>query len=175
VNGFGTTSYGGYISIDLRNVKITLYPSSQCDLVYPSVTKNWNAQICAGEMSGGKDSCQGDSGGSLFVKETRDNKTKYVSVGIVSYGDKCALPNKPGIYTRVSYFLNWIKANSYLLSLTTSTAPVSTLINLTTRNPSATTTSFEPIMNSTVSSHFKILLEVFIFKGLVLKLLFESI
>jgi len=111
----------------------------------------------------------------LYSWRKLETKIKYVSVGIVSYGDKCALPNKPGIYTRVSYFLNWIKANSYLLSLTTSTAPVSTLINLTTRNPSATTTSFEPIMNSTVSSHFKILLEVFIFKGLVLKLLFESI
>lgn len=49
-----------------------------------------------GELSGGHDSCQGDSGGGLFVEDWIDNKFKYVAAGLVSYGEGCAEPNKPG-------------------------------------------------------------------------------
>ena len=45
---------------------------------------------------GGKDSCQGDSGGGLFVNETINNQSRYVVSGIVSYGESCALPGFPG-------------------------------------------------------------------------------
>jgi secreted trypsin-like serine protease len=58
--------------------------------------KNWDSQICAGEYNGGKDSCQGDSGGGLFVNETVGNESRYVVSGIVSYGDGCAVPGLPG-------------------------------------------------------------------------------
>lgn len=57
------------------------------------------------------DTCQGDSGGPLFVKDTVNNKTKYVLAGVVSYGEDCAITGKPGIYVRVSSYLDWI--NSY--------------------------------------------------------------
>jgi hypothetical protein len=32
----------------LKNAKITVYDSNKCSNVYPSTTKNWDAQICAG-------------------------------------------------------------------------------------------------------------------------------
>lgn len=84
--GWGTTSEGGEISYQLKNAKITVYDSGSCENVLPSFTKNWNSQICAGELEGGVDTCQGDSGGSLYVKDFLNGKERLVSAGVVSYG-----------------------------------------------------------------------------------------
>ncbi|GIX78729.1 hypothetical protein CDAR_554711 [Caerostris darwini] len=51
---------------------------------------------------------QGDSGGPLLFEFARGY---FVLVGIVSFGYKCAEPNFPGVYTRVSSFLPWITQN----------------------------------------------------------------
>ncbi|GAA4596805.1 secreted trypsin-like serine protease [Actinoplanes octamycinicus] len=64
-------------------------------------------EICAGYTSGGVDTCQGDSGGPMFRRNASD---AWVQVGIVSWGDGCARPNKPGVYTQVSYFASSIAA-----------------------------------------------------------------
>lgn len=61
--------------------------------------------ICAGDMAGGKDACQGDSGGPLFVT----SEGRYVQIGIVSWGEGCARPKLPTIYTRVASHADWIK------------------------------------------------------------------
>jgi secreted trypsin-like serine protease len=73
----------------LYNVELTIYNSSMCSSVYPLIIKNWKSQLCAGNYSGGQDTCQGDSGGSLYVKDTLNGKLKYITAGIVSYGDGC--------------------------------------------------------------------------------------
>ena len=51
---------------------------------------------------------QGDSGGPLLLQ--RDNT--WTQIGIVSFGNKCAEPGFPGVYTRLTYFLDWINSNS---------------------------------------------------------------
>ncbi|RWS25124.1 uncharacterized protein B4U80_09205 [Leptotrombidium deliense] len=60
-----------------------------------------------GYEQGGKDSCEGDSGGPLMVQR---NDSSWVLVGIVSNGIRCAEPNLPGVYMRVSKYINWIES-----------------------------------------------------------------
>lgn len=65
-----------------------------------------DAALCAGYQEGKKDSCNGDSGGPLFV---RSPNLEPVQVGVVSWGPGCAQPNAVGVYASVGYFENWIR------------------------------------------------------------------
>lgn len=51
---------------------------------------------------------QGDSGGPLLCRNPSNSQQWYVA-GIVSHGDGCARKNEPGVYTRVSNFVDWTK------------------------------------------------------------------
>lgn len=53
-------------------------------------------------------SLQGDSGGPLLYLD--NSSDQYYVVGIVSFGVKCALPEFPGVYTKVGHFLGWIRS-----------------------------------------------------------------
>ncbi|XP_053864842.1 trypsin-3-like isoform X2 [Malaclemys terrapin pileata] len=101
VSGWGyTTPMGGTASDTLRSVRLPIISSGKCNSTasYAGyITKN---MICAGFNTGGKDACQGDSGGPL-VCEGR-------VFGIVSWGNSCASPRYPGVYTAVANFQKWI-------------------------------------------------------------------
>lgn len=47
---------------------------------------------------------QGDSGGPLVV----NLRGGWSLIALVSSGSGCGLPEKPGIYTKVNYYSNWI-------------------------------------------------------------------
>ena len=74
--------------------------------------------MCAGGNSG-EDSCSGDSGGGLFSNilegkagvenDGRVKNDRWEVVGIVSYGSSRCGDGNPGIYTRVSQYIQWIK------------------------------------------------------------------
>ena len=82
--------------------------NTQCKATNYADNDITDAMVCAGPLGGGKDSCQGDSGGPLVIK---DNANTAIIYGIVSWGIGCALPSYPGVYTRVTKFVDWIKAN----------------------------------------------------------------
>jgi len=103
VVGWGNTSEMGGSSDVLRQVTVPVISNTSCRTqpMYSDVTAN---MICAAFSQGGKDSCQGDSGGPLFMT-LNGQKTQ---VGLVSWGIGCARPNAPGVYTRISNYLDWI-------------------------------------------------------------------
>lgn len=59
-----------------------------------------------GYEHGGMDACAGDSGAPLFAEVDGEG----VIVGITSWGVGCGRPYRPGVYTRVSYYLEWIES-----------------------------------------------------------------
>jgi V8-like Glu-specific endopeptidase len=105
VAGWGTTYKNSPLANTLRQVSVKV-TNSQASIAYPS---NFNIQRQIGASIpyvGGKDSCQGDSGGPLMYNS---NGQWYLS-GVVSFGNDCALSNYPGVYTRTSAYLAWIRS-----------------------------------------------------------------
>ncbi|KZR99274.1 Transmembrane Protease serine 9, partial [Daphnia magna] len=52
----------------------------------------------------------GDSGGPLIIQATPNSR--WIQVGIVSFGIGCARAEYPGVFTRVSAFRFWIRLAS---------------------------------------------------------------
>ncbi|XP_017366298.2 tryptase beta-2-like [Cebus imitator] len=93
----------------LMEVEVPIVENHLCDSEYhtgiytgDSFHIVQDSMLCAGDK--GHDSCQGDSGGPLVCKV---NDT-WLQAGVVSWGEGCAQPSRPGIYTRVTYYLDWI-------------------------------------------------------------------
>ncbi|XP_062859121.1 hyaluronan-binding protein 2 [Trichomycterus rosablanca] len=104
ISGYGVTEKDERGSNHLLDAKVLLINQQRCQApnVYDNVLDD--SMLCAGRMQGGIDSCQGDSGGPLVCKQ---NETHYI-YGVVSFGDSCGKKNKPGIYARVTHFIDWI-------------------------------------------------------------------
>jgi serine protease len=113
VVGWGTTKSGGNVQQKLREVKVPVVSEAVCTAkgAYPASAIH-ASNICAGYAKGGKDSCQGDSGGPLFVPGQSDGEDELI--GVVSWGDGCALRKKYGVYTKVSSFQDWISQTAVI-------------------------------------------------------------
>jgi len=115
--GWGVTYQGSStVSNYLQQVTVQAYSSTSADCVQGGII-NSTLQFCAGVNGGGKDTCQGDSGGPLMAFV--DNR--WVLAGLTSSGDGCAQAGYPGLYTRVSTFVPYIRSivNASVLAITT--------------------------------------------------------
>ena len=100
----------------LRQVTVPLIADSVCQSSYPGeISEN---MFCAGVMTGGKDSCYGDSGGPIIQGNDADSA---LQVGVVSWGDGCAVAGSPGVYTRLANYLDWLTQHESHLSMDTYT------------------------------------------------------
>lgn len=78
--------------------------NADCQKAYDRVNVNLtDTQICAGDE--GKDTCRGDSGGPLMVKDLDD---VWYAEGIVSFGYVCGRKEWPGVYTHLPRYTTWI-------------------------------------------------------------------
>ncbi|XP_068964756.1 tryptase alpha/beta-1-like [Petaurus breviceps papuanus] len=115
VTGWGNIKTGVHLPppYTLRQVQVPLLDAQKCDEEYhvgaytsSSVKIITDDMLCAGKPN--VDSCQGDSGGPLVCKVG----DSWKQAGVVSWGLGCGLPHRPGIYTRVTSYVDWI--NKYI-------------------------------------------------------------
>lgn len=113
VAGWGLTAERGSISTSLRTVNVPIQTDATCSQAYPIgfrpggevLEYRASTMLCAGPLSGGKDSCSGDSGGPLAVQAP---DTSWRLAGTVSFGLGCARANYPGVYSRLTTTSSWI-------------------------------------------------------------------
>lgn len=94
ITGWGTLTENGTYPTSLYKATVPMVSRTNCNDANSYDGDITPRMLCAGFDAGGVDTCQGDSGGPIAQGN--------LLVGIVSWGDGCARPNKPGVYTRVS-------------------------------------------------------------------------
>ncbi|MBN3307043.1 ST14 protein, partial [Amia calva] len=109
ITGWGATKEGGFGATVLQKAEVRIINDTVCSSLMNGQTTS--RMLCAGVLTGGVDACQGDSGGPLSSIEVNG---RLFLAGVVSWGDGCARRNKPGIYTRVTQYRQWIKQTSGL-------------------------------------------------------------
>jgi secreted trypsin-like serine protease len=100
--GWGLLSEGGTHPNALYKVNLPILDDSTCATAYPGYSAA--AQVCAGDIKGGIDTCQGDSGGPLMMNG--------VLIGLTSFGNGCARPGYPGVYTQVANYASFVQSTT---------------------------------------------------------------
>ncbi|KAI9553937.1 hypothetical protein GHT06_019208 [Daphnia sinensis] len=103
--GWGSTQRGGKKAAVLQQAAVRILDNAQCKKQYQAENEIVDHMLCAAAPM--TDSCQGDSGGPLLVQAAPESP--WIQAAIVSYGIGCADERYPGVYTRVTSFLPWIR------------------------------------------------------------------
>ena len=110
LTGWGRQWDKGPLATQLEMVELPIISNSMCMAWYNrSGSKQFIPEstfLCAGWEEGEMDACSGDSGGPL-VDYRPDGRAEVI--GVVSWGIGCGVKGRPGVYTRVTEFVYWIK------------------------------------------------------------------
>jgi hypothetical protein len=109
--GWGSVSFRGPSSSTLQQIFVPVLDNQQCVRAFAKAATIDDKILCAGSLNGDKDACGGDSGGPLMHEINEGNNYRVYQIGIVSYGFRCAVPGYPGVYTRVTAYVDWIEKN----------------------------------------------------------------
>ncbi|KAK8727569.1 hypothetical protein OTU49_009626 [Cherax quadricarinatus] len=105
-----TTGEGRLRQITQQNIKLPIVGLDTCRRTYKTFRSLVfsHKHICA--AGGTRDSCVTDKGAPVFFHD-EDTTQKFFVVALVSYGYGCSQPDKPGMFTRVGAYLEWISQN----------------------------------------------------------------
>ncbi|ALC42473.1 CG4927, partial [Drosophila busckii] len=105
--GWGFTREAGTKSSHLLKVNLERFEDDVCaERLEKHIEPR--TQLCAGSNNSSGDTCNGDSGGPLFVQHPRYNCLKIL-IGITSYGQVCGSKGRPSVYTKVHLYTDWIE------------------------------------------------------------------
>ncbi|XP_038621138.1 ovochymase-2, partial [Tachyglossus aculeatus] len=117
--GWGRLAENGALPQRLQQVHLPILHQRDCGAALLTLKKpvSGDTVLCAGFPDGGKDACQGDSGGALLCKS---RPGAWTLAGVTSWGMGCARPwrnnlrkssslrGSPGLFTDTSKVLSWI-------------------------------------------------------------------
>uniref|UniRef100_A0A8C6NDD5 Urokinase-type plasminogen activator n=1 Tax=Melopsittacus undulatus TaxID=13146 RepID=A0A8C6NDD5_MELUD len=107
IAGYGKQEFYDIYAQRLMSATVNLISQRQCKHEYYDSIRVTDNMVCAGDPMWESDACKGDSGGPMVC----EYDGRMMLYGIVSWGDGCAKKNNPGVYTRVTRYLNWIDSN----------------------------------------------------------------
>ena len=99
--GWGATDYqvgeAFHLSTHLHHIELPIADKEECKKLseYPITPR----MFCAGDASGEKGVCKGDSGGPLFCQT--ESELRWMLIGIVSWGEGCKRARKYDIFTDI--------------------------------------------------------------------------
>ncbi|KAK7803559.1 hypothetical protein U0070_023787, partial [Myodes glareolus] len=115
--GWGRLAEGGSLPQVLQQVNLPILTQEECEAALLSLRNPVTGKtfLCTGSPDGGRDACQGDSGGSLMCQ---NSKGAWTLAGVTSWGLGCGRgwrnnsrkkeQGSPGIFTDLSRVLPWI-------------------------------------------------------------------
>ena len=98
---------GQHIPSLLKNTDLVAKKDADCKSAWGSFMWGGEQMLCA--EADNTSPCVGDSGGPLMMMD--DATGKRVQVGVVSFGESSCAGPRPPVFTRVSYYLDWINDN----------------------------------------------------------------
>ncbi|KAM6158495.1 ovochymase-2 [Rhynchocyon petersi] len=121
--GWGRLAEDGLLPKVLQEVNLPILTQKECGAALLTLKKpvHWGTFLCTGFPDGGKDACQGDSGGSLMC---RNKKGSWIQAGVTSWGLGCGRGwrnntekgnrGSPGIFTDLREVLPWIHTHTQI-------------------------------------------------------------